>query len=203
MMAIIGGSKVSTKVGVLKSLIEKVDYMVIGGAMANTFLKAKGVDVGSSLVENSAMNICTELLSSTHKHKIILPSDFIVAENLQSLSHKHQNSGEQIAGMIFDFGPKSLEMIHKTLELCNTVLWNGPLGAYEFSVYDQQSCALAHIIAKQTKNKKLISIAGGGDTLAVINKLNIAKEFTYLSTAGGAFLAWLEDALLPGIDALL
>lgn len=202
MLAIIGGSKVSTKIDVLKSLIETVDYMVIGGAMANTFLKAQGVDVGQSLVEDSALDVCKELLSSAHKNKIILPSDFIVADNLEAISHKHQHSGAQIKGMIFDFGPQSLKMIQEKLELCKTVLWNGPLGAYEFSVYDQQSSALAHIIARRTQNKTLISIAGGGDTLAVINKSNTAKDFTYLSTAGGAFLSWLENASLPGIDAL-
>ena len=202
MMAIIGGAKVSTKVGVLKSLIEKVDYMVIGGAMANTFLKAQGVDIGSSLVEDSAINVCLELLSSAHKNKIILPADFIVADNLKSLSNKHQRSGEHIKGMIFDFGPQSLKMIQAKLELCKTVLWNGPLGAYEFGIYDQKSCALAHIMSMQTKNKRLISIAGGGDTLAVISKSNTAKDFTYLSTAGGAFLAWLQDSPLPGLRAL-
>lgn len=202
MMVIIGGSKVSTKIDVLHSLIHKSEYMVIGGAMANTFLKAQGIDVGHSLVEDSALDLCKNLLSSTYKHKIILPSDFISADNFETTSHQCQNSGDKIKGMIFDFGPKSLESIHEKLKLCQTVLWNGPLGAYEFGIYDQQSCSLAHIIAKQTKNNKLISIAGGGDTLAVINKSETTQDFTYLSTAGGAFLTWLENSSLPGIDAL-
>jgi phosphoglycerate kinase len=202
MMAIIGGSKVSTKIDVLNGLINKVDYMVIGGAMANTFLKAQGIDVGLSLVEDTAIDLCKTLLSSTEKDKIILPSDFITADNLEAESHQHQNSGDKIKGMIFDFGPKSLEIIQEKLNFCKTVLWNGPLGAYEFSIYNQQSCKLAHIIAKKTTTKKLISIAGGGDTLAVINQSETAKEFTYLSTAGGAFLTWLENFSLPGVDAL-
>ena len=203
MMAIIGGSKVSTKINVLKSLINTVDYMVIGGAMANTFLKAQGKDVGRSLVEDNAINLCKELLSSTYKNKIILPLDFITADNLEALSHQCQDSGEKIEGMIFDFGPKSLAKVQEKLDLCKTVLWNGPLGAYEFGIYDRQSCNLARIIAKQTKDTKLMSIAGGGDTLAVINKSDTTKDFTYLSTAGGAFLTWLENASLPGIDALI
>ncbi len=203
MMAIIGGSKVSTKIDVLNALIDKVDYMVIGGAMANTFLKAQGIDVGRSLVEDSAINLCKKLLSSTDKNKIILPSDFITADNLDALSHQCQDSGDTIRGMIFDFGPKSLEKIQEKLDFCQAVLWNGPLGAYEFGIYDKQSCNLARIIAKMTKENKLISIAGGGDTVAVINKSETTKNFTYLSTAGGAFLTWLENASLPGIDALI
>lgn len=201
-MAIVGGSKVSTKIQLLEHLQKKVDYLVVGGAMANTFLKAQNVHIGQSLYEESFLSFCQQFLKICKPGQLILPKDFIVAENRQSQNFNVCQAHEPFHGMILDCGPRSLQHIIGILPTCKTVLWNGPLGAYEHKPYDKASRQLAQNIAQITCNHHLKSVAGGGDTLAVIGKEHVAQDFSYLSTAGGAFLNWLEGKSLPGIMAL-
>ena len=188
-MAIVGGSKVSTKLDLLQNLIPKVDYLVLGGGMANTFLLANGQDIGESLAEPDLVESAKTMMSQaeTQGCTIILPVDY------------QSDSG---ALKIMDIGTKTTEQIKNILNTCKTVIWNGPVGVFEISPFDQGSVCLAKHIAKLTKSGHLISVAGGGDTLACLNKAQVEDQFTYTSTAGGAFLEWLEGKDLPGILAL-
>ena len=198
MMAIIGGSKVSTKLDLLHSVINKVDYLVIGGAMANTFLKAQGYDIGRSFYEPDLVNTAAEIL----KHKnIILPMDVVVAEKIAenepniivNVSDVPENQ------MILDVGPITVGHINKLLSLCNTVIINGPLGVFEYFPFSIGTISVAREIARLTKLEKLVSVAGGGDIVAALSKSGLFNQFTYISTAGGAFLEWIEGKKLPGI----
>jgi phosphoglycerate kinase len=205
-IAIIGGAKVSTKIDLLENLISKVDALVIGGGMANTFLHAGGVGVGKSLAEKdlaaTALRII-EKASATHC-AIILPVDAVVAFQFAANSPSHAYGLDAIPddGMILDVGPQSLERITAAIDDAATLVWNGPLGAFEMAPFDHGTVVAAKHAAARTKAKKLISVAGGGDTVAALNHAGVADDFSYLSTAGGAFLEWMEGKPLPGVEVL-
>ena len=204
--AVVGGAKVSTKLELLGNLIEKVDYLVIGGGMANTFLVAKGQNVGKSLAERIMKDTAAEIIAKaeTAGCKIILPTDIVVAEKFESHADHQILPADQCPdeGMILDAGPDSVAAITKIFENSQTVIWNGPLGAFELEPFDAATNAAALKAAAMTRAGKLISVAGGGDTVAALNASGAAGDFTYISTAGGAFLEWMEGKTLPGVAAL-
>jgi len=203
-IGIVAGSKVSTKIDLLLNLLNKLDYLFVGGGMANTLLCAQGYKMGGSLVENDRLGIAEAVLqkAKSSKCELLLPIDAVVARKLEP------NISTQIVDIdmieadqaMYDIGPKTLERLKNTLRLCETVLWNGPIGVYEVPPFAQGSIVIAKAIAQQTQMGKITSIAGGGDTIAVLGQIGV--DFTYVSTAGGAFLEWLEGKPLPGIDAL-
>ena len=205
--AIVGGAKISTKLEVLGNLTERMDFVVIGGAMANTFLCAIGVDVGKSLIENDMVSTAREIIADSDDRgcELVLPSDVTIAPALETGVY---TDVVQIAGvpkdkMILDIGPESVSGLSAKLTECRTLLWNGPLGAFEVPPFDRSTNAIAITVAKLTRNGVMTSIAGGGDTVAALNQAGVAKDFTYVSTAGGAFLEWLEGKQLPGVAALI
>ena len=201
---IIGGSKISTKINVLSSLLKNADNLIIVGAMANNFLKFKGIDVGKSLVEKGTENTVKNIniLAEKNKCKIIIPVDCNTSSNVNGDSkHKSlKDIGSQ--DMILDIGKKTLGLISKTIDNSNTVFWNGPAGYYENKEFSKGTLAIAKKIAENTKSKSLLSIVGGGDTISAIKGSDLEEQFTYLSTAGGAFLEHLEGKELPGIKVL-
>ena len=205
--AIVGGSKVSTKIPVLVNLAAKVDYLIIGGGMANTFLQAQGINVGKSLSEPDFHAKAHEIVKAAADKgcKIVLPSDGVVAKEFKAnAAHEVLPVDKTPAdGMILDTGPKSVEAIVKLLGDCKTILWNGPVGAFETAPFGEGTFAIAREAAKLTKQGKLVSVAGGGDTVAALNAAGVTDQFTYVSTAGGAFLEWLEGRELPGVAALI
>ncbi|MFT3730717.1 MAG: phosphoglycerate kinase [Hyphomicrobium sp.] len=204
--AVVGGAKVSTKIPVLTNLVAKVDKLIIGGGMANTFLQAMGVMVGKSLAEpefaGTARDIMTE--AKAKGCEIILPVDVVIACEFKEGAAHEVVTLENVPfdAMILDVGPKSVERTASVIENSNTLLWNGPLGAFEISPFGEGTFALARAAAKLTKAGKLVSVAGGGDTVAALNAAGVTDDFTYVSTAGGAFLEWLEGKELPGVAAL-
>nr|WP_321254920.1 phosphoglycerate kinase [uncultured Ruegeria sp.] len=204
--AVVGGAKVSTKLELLGNLIDKVDYLVIGGGMANTFLVAKGIDVGKSLAETAMKDTAAEILAKaeTSGCTIVLPRDIVVAEKFEAHA-PHQvllSDGCPPEGMILDAGPESVAAITEIFAQSQTLIWNGPLGAFELEPFDAATNAAALKAAALTRSGKLISVAGGGDTVAALNASGAASDFTYISTAGGAFLEWMEGKTLPGVAAL-
>jgi len=205
--AIVGGSKVSTKIPVLVNLAAKVDYLIIGGGMANTFLQAQGIDVGKSLSEPDFHAKAHEIVKAAADKgcQIVLPSDGVVAKEFKAnAAHEVLPVDKTPAdGMILDTGPKSVEAIVKLLGDCKTILWNGPVGAFETAPFGEGTFAIAREAARLTKEGKLVSVAGGGDTVAALNAAGVTDQFTYVSTAGGAFLEWLEGRELPGVVALI
>ncbi len=201
---IIGGSKISTKSGILINLIKKMQNIVIVGAMANTFLKYKGYNIGQSIFEKNQENLIENIIQQSKKNNcnLILPEDVITSKNHNSkgvLKNLDQISDNNL---ILDIGEKTLQNIFKVIDKSKTVLWNGPAGYFEIDEFSIGSKKIANKISNNTKTKSLISIAGGGDTVAAINKFKCSNGFTYLSTAGGAFLELLEGKMLPGIKAL-
>ena len=205
-VAVIGGSKVSTKVSVLKNLIKKVDYLIIGGAMANTFLYEKGMNLGLSIYETQFNDVIGSILSKAKQEncEIILPVDLVVANNLRNPQNISTCLVDSIPNdrMALDIGEDSLSFYISILKKCKAILWNGPLGAFEFEPFGNGTTGFAKEIARLTNNGKITSIAGGGDTIAALNQASVTSEFTYASTAGGAFLEWVEGKDLPGIIAL-
>jgi phosphoglycerate kinase len=205
--AIVGGSKVSTKIPVLVNLAAKVDYLIIGGGMANTFLQAQGINVGKSLSEPDFHAKAHEIVKAAADKgcKIVLPSDGVVAKEFKANAAHEVLPVDKtpVDGMILDTGPKSVEAIVKLLGDCKTILWNGPVGAFETAPFGEGTFAIAREAAKLTKQGKLVSVAGGGDTVAALNAAGVTDQFTYVSTAGGAFLEWLEGRELPGVAALI
>ena len=203
---IIGGSKISTKINIIEFLITKMDFLVIGGAMANTFILAKGYDVGKSMVERDAINLAKTILEKSKKFdcKIILPEDLVVSKQFEENSdHKIVNTSSIPSEMMaLDIGPKSIENIKSIFENIKTLLWNGPLGAFEINPFGTGTFTLAKFAADLTIKNQLITVAGGGDTASALNKSGVAEDFTYISSAGGAFLEWLEGIELPAISAL-
>jgi phosphoglycerate kinase len=204
--AIIGGAKVSTKIDVLTHLVAKVDRLIIGGAMANTFFLAQGVEIGKSLVEpghtTTALNI---MHAAKERHcEVILPHDFVVAPKLEvgAPSQVVVTLETPSELMILDIGPKTVAHYAEVIGRCRTLLWNGPLGAFEIAPFGEGTFALARQAATLTRSGALVSVAGGGDTVAALNAAGVGNMFTYVSTAGGAFLEWLEGRELPGIAAL-
>lgn len=205
--AVVGGAKVSTKLDVLKHLVTKVDHLIIGGGMANTFLAARGVNVGKSLCEHDLTGTAEEILDNADKAgcTVHLPYDVVVskefAANPASLRtcNVHEVAEDE---MILDVGPAAVEALGDALKTCRTLVWNGPLGAFETEPFDAATVALAKTAAALTKEGSLVSVAGGGDTVAALNHAGVAADFTYISTAGGAFLEWMEGKELPGVAAL-
>jgi phosphoglycerate kinase len=204
-VAIIGGAKVSTKLELLENLIAKVDALVIGGGMANTFLFAQGHEIGGSLAEKDMADTAREILAAAKgKCEILLPIDAIVGYHFQANTPSHDYGVDAIPpdGMMLDVGPQSVERIRAAIDDAATLVWNGPLGAFELPPFDKATVAVAHYAAKRTKAGLLVSIAGGGDTVAALNHARVGHDFTYVSTAGGAFLEWMEGKNLPGVEAL-
>jgi phosphoglycerate kinase len=205
-IAIIGGAKVSTKIDLLENLVSKVDALVIGGGMANTFLHAQGVRVGKSLAEKDLAATALRIVEKAEAANcaIILPVDAVVAFHFAANSPSHAYGLDAIPpdGMILDVGPQSIARIHAAIDDARTLVWNGPLGAFEMTPFDRGTMVAAKHAAARTKAGKLISVAGGGDTVAALNQAGVADDFSYVSTAGGAFLEWMEGKPLPGVEVL-
>ena len=205
-MAVVGGAKVSTKLDVLKQMVTKVDHLVIGGGMANTFLAARGVDVGKSLCEHDLTGTALEILEAADKAEctVHLPYDVVVSKEFRANPPVRTVNVHEVAAdeMILDCGPSASEQIADALKTCRTLVWNGPLGAFEMAPFDTATMALARTTAALTKSGSLVSVAGGGDTVAAVNVAGVADDLTFVSTAGGAFLEWMEGRELPGVAAL-
>jgi phosphoglycerate kinase len=205
-IAIIGGAKVSTKIDLLENLVKKVDAMVIGGGMANTFLYAQGVGIGKSLAERDLAATALRIMEKADVANcaIILPVDAVVAFQFAANAPSHAYGLDAVPpdGMILDVGPQSIERILAAIDDAATLVWNGPLGAFEMPPFDRGTVLAARHAAARTKQKKLVSVAGGGDTVAALNQAGVAGDFTYVSTAGGAFLEWMEGKPLPGVEVL-
>jgi phosphoglycerate kinase len=204
--ALVGGAKVSSKIPILKHLIGKVDKLIIGGGMANTFLMSHGVDVGKSLAEPDFVDTAREIMAAAKAQgcAVVLPEDAVIAREFKSgVAHAVVPMlAVPSDALILDVGPKSVEHMASVLTECRTLLWNGPLGAFEIEPFGRGTFALARAAAKLTKEGKLTTVAGGGDTVAALNAAGATQDFTYVSTAGGAFLEWLEGRELPGVAAL-
>ena len=205
-VAIVGGAKVSTKIELLENLVAKVDALVIGGGMANTFLHAIDIGVGRSLCEHDLAPIVQRILDRAKQTgcAIILPVDAIVASEFKAGAPHHAYGIDAIPsnGMILDIVSQSIDRVNAAIDDARTLVWNGPLGAFETVPFDQGTVATARHAAERTRAGKLVSVAGGGDTVAALNHAGAAEGFTYVSTAGGAFLEWLEGKALPGVEAL-
>lgn len=205
-VAVVGGAKVSTKLDLLGNLVEKVDTLVIGGGMANTFLAGQGLNVGKSLCEHDMAQTAREIMTKAAGTgcEIILPADIVVAREFAE-NATHEVLAVHLCpddAMILDAGPQSTKRITETLDKARTLIWNGPLGAFEIAPFDKATTAAARHAAARTRDGKLISVAGGGDTIAALAKAGAVDDFTYISTAGGAFLEWMEGKDLPGVAAL-
>jgi phosphoglycerate kinase len=205
-MAIVGGAKVSTKIEVLTNLVARMDVLVVGGGMANTFLLAKGIEIGASFSEPDFVATANDIMARAEQTgcEIVLPSDAVVAKELKEGVAWRVCPVSDVSedAMILDFGPESTADLKRRLGSVRTVLWNGPLGAFETAPFGEATFALAREVARLTKAGKLVSVAGGGDTVRALNETHVADDFTYVSTAGGAFLEWLGGRELPGVLAL-
>ena len=205
-IAIVGGAKVSSKLDLLSNLMRKVEALVIGGAMANTFLYAQGHQVGKSLVEKDLADTARKIMAEAEKANcaIILPVDGIIAHKFEAHAPSHDYGVDALPadGMMLDVGPMSVDLVKAAIDNAHTLLWNGPFGAFEMAPFDKATVEVARYAAARTKAGKLISVAGGGDTVSALNHAGVADHFTYISTAGGAFLEWLEGKDLPGVAAL-
>jgi phosphoglycerate kinase len=204
--ALVGGAKVSSKLAVLGHLLDKVDQLIIGGGMANTFLHARGIDVAASLCEHDLADSARAIMAKADDVgcEIVLPADVVAAREFKAHADTVTVTADKLpAGMmILDVGPRSVRDLCARLETCRTLLWNGPLGAFEIPPFDAGTNQVARAAARLTAKGKLVSVAGGGDTVAALRQAGVADKFTYLSTAGGAFLEWLEGKVLPGVEAL-
>ncbi|CCA93123.1 MULTISPECIES: phosphoglycerate kinase [Novosphingobium] len=205
-LAIIGGAKVSTKIALIENLLKKVDILVIGGAMANTFLAAEDIDVGKSLYEADQLDTAKRIVSlATETGTIpILPSDVVVAKVFEAGAPHRTVPAREVAAddMILDVGPDTIADFEQHLQTVNTLVWNGPVGAFETPPFDHGTMTIARLVAARTKAGHLLSVAGGGDTVSALKHAGVAGDFSYVSTAGGAFLEWLEGRELPGVAAL-
>lgn len=205
--AVVGGAKVSTKLDVLQNLVSKVDHLIIGGGMANTFLAARGVSVGKSLCEHELADTANLIMEAADQAGCIvhLPYDVVVAKEFRAnppvrTANVHEVGSDE---MILDIGPAAVEALGDALKTCRTLVWNGPLGAFETEPFDAATVALAKTAAALTKEGSLVSVAGGGDTVAALAHAGVTGDFTFVSTAGGAFLEWMEGKPLPGVEALI
>ncbi|MFL0694023.1 MAG: phosphoglycerate kinase [Agrobacterium tumefaciens] len=205
-VAIVGGAKVSTKIDLLSNLVTKVDALVIGGGMANTFIAAQGIDVGKSLCEHDLAETARSIMETakTAGCAIVLPVDGVVAREFKANAANETVDINAIPAdaMMLDVGPKSVELINGWIGKAATLVWNGPLGAFEIAPFDKATVSAALHAAEQTKAGKLVSVAGGGDTVSALNHAEVADDFSYVSTAGGAFLEWMEGKELPGVAVL-
>ena len=204
--AIVGGAKVSTKLELLGNLSKKVDFLIIGGGMANTFLAAQGKHVGKSLCEHDLLDTAREMiaLAKAANCEIVLPTDAVAAKDFKAHAASRVVSVDDVAAddMILDMGPRSTDAVVAILKTCKTLVWNGPFGAFELQPFDAGTNAVAQAAANLTRAGALVTVAGGGDTVSALNQAGAADGFTYISTAGGAFLEWLEGKVLPGVEAL-
>ena len=205
--AVVGGAKISTKLGVLTNLVRKVDHLIIGGGMANTFLAARGVNVGKSLAEHDMAGEANAIFDRAEEAgcTLHLPYDVVVAKEFKPnppsvrTCNVHEVADDE---MILDVGPAAVEALADAIKTCRTLVWNGPLGAFETPPFDTATVMLAQTAAALTKSGSLVSVAGGGDTVAALNHAGVTQDFTFVSTAGGAFLEWMEGRTLPGVAAL-
>jgi len=206
MMAVVGGAKVSTKIELLVNLVGKADILAVGGAMANTFLFAKGWRVGKSLCEPDLADTAGEIMAQAQKSgcDLVLPIDVVVAKEFREHADHEVAPADAVNAddMILDLGPETVDLIAQKIESAKTLVWNGPLGAFETPPFDTATVEAARFAAKMVKENELTAVAGGGDTVAALKHAQVADDFTYVSTAGGAFLEWLEGKTLPGIAAL-
>ena len=204
--AVVGGAKVSTKLAVLAHLVAKVDHLIIGGGMANTFLAARGIDVGKSLCEHDLIDTANSIFDAAEASgcTIHLPYDVVTSREFRANPPTRTINVHDVAAdeMILDIGPAAVEALGDVLKTCRTLVWNGPLGAFETPPFDAATVALARTAAALTRDGSLVSVAGGGDTVAALNQAGCADDFTFVSTAGGAFLEWMEGRALPGVAAL-
>jgi phosphoglycerate kinase len=204
--ALVGGAKVSSKLAVLGHLLDKVDQLIIGGGMANTFLHAKGINVGASLCEADLADTARDIMARAQGLgcEIVLPVDVVLSETFEAGADSATVPVDKVPDgmMILDVGPASVRDLTNRLQDCKTLLWNGPMGAFEIAPFDNGTVKVAQAAAALTRDGKLTSVAGGGDTVAALRHAGAADDFTYVSTAGGAFLEWLEGKVLPGIKAL-
>ena len=204
--AVVGGAKVSSKLDLLGNLTKKVDFLIIGGGMANTFLAAEGKAVGKSLCEKDLLDTARAIVEAARaaKCEIVLPVDVVVAKEFKAHAPSHVVSVDHVGAdeMILDLGPKSVARIEELLGAVKTLVWNGPFGAFELTPFDAGTNAVAKVAAGLTDSGKLLTVAGGGDTVSALNQAGVGEHFTYISTAGGAFLEWLEGKPLPGVEAL-
>ena len=205
-LAIVGGAKVSSKIDLLKNLVTKVDALAIGGGMANTFLFARGHSVGKSLCERDLMDTAKEIeaIAKASGCDILLPRDVVVAREFKANAPSRVCGLDEVSDdeMILDAGPQSVAILASAMDVAKTVVWNGPLGAFELEPFDKATVAAARAAGARAKAGKLIAVAGGGDTVAALHHAGAAQDFTFVSTAGGAFLEWMEGKALPGVEAL-
>ena len=205
-VAVVGGAKVSSKIDLLENLVSRVDSLVIGGGMANTFLAAQGIDVGKSLCEHDLAPTALKIFAAAEKEncEIILPSDVVVSKEFAANAENEVVDAGSVPSntMILDAGPDAVARVGVAIDQAKTLVWNGPLGAFEITPFDKATVAAAQHAAKATKEGKIMSVAGGGDTVSALNHAGAAKDFSYVSTAGGAFLEWLEGKALPGVEIL-
>ena len=207
LMAVVGGAKVSTKIALLENLVKRVDVLVIGGAMANTFLAAQGHDIGKSLAERDQMETAQRILFAAQNAgaAVLLPVDVVAAKDFKANAAHRTAPADGVADdeIILDVGPATVKAFARRLQYIRTLVWNGPFGAFETPPFDAGTIAAARAVAKRTREGKLVSVAGGGDTVAALAHAGVENDFTYVSTAGGAFLEWLEGRTLPGVAALI
>ena len=205
-IGIVGGAKVSTKLDLLKNLVAKLDYLAIGGGMANTFLFAQGVDVGGSLCEKDLADTAREIIEEARRQgcELLLPVDVVVAKGVKPGIESGVRALGRIAAddLILDAGPETVARLNRAMDLSKTLIWNGPLGVFEVPPFDKATVEAAKHAAKLAKAGKLVAVAGGGDTVAALNHAGTADDMTFVSTAGGAFLEWMEGKVLPGVEAL-
>jgi len=206
LLAVVGGAKVSTKIELLENLVKRVETLVIGGAMANTFLAAQGIQVGKSLYEADHLETARKVIHMANESGavILLPTDLVVAKEFKAgAAHRTVPAGNIAADeMALDVGPDSIKAFENRLLATRTLVWNGPFGAFETAPFDRGTVTAAQIVAAATRAGSLLSVAGGGDTVAALAHAGVEADFTYVSTAGGAFLEWLEGKSLPGVEAL-
>jgi phosphoglycerate kinase len=204
--AIVGGAKVSSKLALLKNLVTKVDGLILGGSMANTFLLAQGIQIGASLAEPDMVAMARSIMAKADANqcRMILPTDLVVATAFAANAPHRVTNGGDIADdeMILDAGPQSVATVTAFIGACQTVVWNGPMGAFELKPFDAATNTVASAVARLTKDQQVMSVAGGGDTMAALVNAGVNDHFSYVSTAGGAFLEWLEGKTLPGVEAL-
>ena len=204
--AIIGGAKISTKIDVVGHLSKIVDCLVIGGGMANTFLEVQGHNIGKSIAEHDMAETVEGILKEAEENncEIVLPVDVVVAEDFKPHAPYRTVGLDEVGNreMILDIGPETVSKIESVIDRSKTLVWNGPMGVFELPPFDAGTMALAEIAAERCRDGKLLAVGGGGDTVAALNRNDLAKDFTYVSTAGGAFLEWLEGKVLPGVEVL-
>jgi len=205
-LAVVGGAKVSSKIDLLKNLVTKVDSLAIGGGMANTFLAAQGISVGKSLCEHDLADTAREIMQVAEQNQceILLPVDVVVAKDFKAHAENRTCAADDVAEdeMILDAGVKTVAKLVAAMGASKTLVWNGPLGAFELTPFDKATVAAAQAAGIRAKDGKLVAVAGGGDTVAALNHADAASDFTFVSTAGGAFLEWMEGKALPGVEAL-